>query len=392
MSTPTTEYVFDPGIDPTATFGGYASVLLQLIELAVPNAIRGMVIYSEDEPATTGQPTGYPTDWYAWQKRCVWIRPSTGELFVYKEGLSWQAVEFGTNSINGTSIIDGTITIDKLAPTGAARQLIQINAGETAWEFVDPANIFSTGTVDPTYLIPGTNGQVLITVAGAATWTTFNSAYILNLIANGDIPVEKLAAGAPNTVLQTNSSGDVSWQALGTVLGPATLPVTTLTRTGGYAYAVSRVNSANTAVEWGNVDPSVITPGTAGQVLLTNSGGTAAAWSNMFTDTTPIALANTISIAHTLGTVPKMWRLICKTTDNTTGYASTDEIPIESITAGGSGSYEPNVSMGASTTAITATLVDSGGNPPTILKKGTVSSIVNIDYTKWTVFARYSNF
>ena len=60
MPTPVEDYVMDPGVDPTSTFGGYAPTLNQMVTLETPNAYRGMTVYSETAPAVVGQPVGYP--------------------------------------------------------------------------------------------------------------------------------------------------------------------------------------------------------------------------------------------------------------------------------------------------------------------------------------------
>ena len=90
----TTDYQFEPGNDLSA-FGVYSTALLQLVQLATPNAYHGGLIYSETTPAVTGQPTGYPTDWYSWHKRCVWVKPSTGAMYLSDAGFFVCGTLFG---------------------------------------------------------------------------------------------------------------------------------------------------------------------------------------------------------------------------------------------------------------------------------------------------------
>ena len=145
---------FVEGIDPTSTFGGYASVLLQLIRQAIPSSTYGMVLFDTTAPDVTGS--------NAWRKTCIWLNltnPNTPTVNVYKEGTSpgWvnTNVIIADNSISTSMIKDYNpatpntgVTLSKLAPIGgAALQLIRVNATATAFEFVSLASLVTVGSI-----------------------------------------------------------------------------------------------------------------------------------------------------------------------------------------------------------------------------------------------------
>ena len=76
---------FVEGIDPTSTFGGYASVLLQLIREAKPSSTYGMILFDTTAPDVTGA--------NAWRKRSIWVsllNPAQPTVNVYRESaLGW---------------------------------------------------------------------------------------------------------------------------------------------------------------------------------------------------------------------------------------------------------------------------------------------------------------
>ena len=117
---------FVEGIDPTSTFGGYASVLLQLIRQAIPSSTYGMVLFDTTAPDVTGS--------NAWRKTCIWLNlvvPGTPTVNVYKEGGSpgWINVNniIGNGAITTAMIANGAVTLPKLSVSGgAALQLIYV--------------------------------------------------------------------------------------------------------------------------------------------------------------------------------------------------------------------------------------------------------------------------
>jgi hypothetical protein len=138
---------FIEGINPTATFGGYASVLLQLIRQAIPSSTYGMILFDTTAPDVTGS--------NAWRKTCVWLdltNPNVPTVNVYKEGTSpgWVNVNniIGNGAITTAMIANGAVTIPKLSTSGGtALQLIRVNATATNFEFVSLASLVTVGSI-----------------------------------------------------------------------------------------------------------------------------------------------------------------------------------------------------------------------------------------------------
>ena len=194
---------FVEGIDPTSTFGGYASVLLQLIRQAIPSSTYGMVLFDTTAPDVTGS--------NAWRKTCIWLNltnPNTPTVNVYKEGTSpgWvnTNVIIADNSISTSMIKDYNpatpntgVTLSKLAPIGgAALQLIRVNATNTAFEFVSLASLVTVGSIPVGSLIttgipPGELRFAGVFGPTTAQWLT--AVQIINALADATISPDLIA-------------------------------------------------------------------------------------------------------------------------------------------------------------------------------------------------------
>lgn len=194
---------FVEGIDPTSTFGGYASVLLQLIRQAIPSSTYGMVLFDTTAPDVTGS--------NAWRKTCIWLNltnPNTPTVNVYKEGTSpgWvnTNVIIADNSISTSMIKDYNpatpntgVTLSKLAPIGGtALQLIRVNATNTAFEFVSLASLVTVGSIPVGSLIttgipPGELRFAGVFGPTTAQWLT--AVQIINALADATISPDLIA-------------------------------------------------------------------------------------------------------------------------------------------------------------------------------------------------------
>ena len=187
---------FVEGIDPTSTFGGYASVLLQLIRQAIPSSTYGMVLFDTTAPDVTGS--------NAWRKTCIWLNlvvPGTPTVNVYKEGGSpgWINVNniIGNNAITTAMIANGAVTLPKLSVSGgAALQLIRVNATNTAFEFVSLASLVTVGSIPVGSLIttgipPGELRFAGVFGPTTAQWLT--AVQIINALADATISPDLIA-------------------------------------------------------------------------------------------------------------------------------------------------------------------------------------------------------
>lgn len=194
---------FVEGIDPTSTFGGYASVLLQLIRQAQPSSTYGMILFDTTPPDVTGA--------NAWRKRSIWISlatPATPTVNVYREGGSpgWVNVNdvISPNTITTAMIQNAAVTLAKLSVSGGtANQLIRVNAGGTAFEFVSVGSIITTGSINVGSLIttgiPGGQFRLVGTYGpGVANWYTAQN--VIDNLANASISTDYLSpAPSPTT-------------------------------------------------------------------------------------------------------------------------------------------------------------------------------------------------
>jgi hypothetical protein len=192
---------FVEGIDPSATFGGYASVLLQLIRQAQPSSTYGMILFDTTAPDVTGA--------NAWRKRCIWVNlttPGTPTVNVYKEGGSpgWSNVQalIPPNTITTAMIQNAAVTLAKLSVSGGtANQLIRVNGTATAFEFVSLASLVTTGSIPVGSLITTgiPAGQLRFAgVVGPGTATWYDAQQIINALADASIGTD-LIAPAPVT-------------------------------------------------------------------------------------------------------------------------------------------------------------------------------------------------
>jgi hypothetical protein len=192
---------FIEGINPTATFGGYASVLLQLIRQAIPSSTYGMVLFDTTAPDVTGS--------NAWRKTCVWLNltnPNIPTVNVYKEGTSpgWINVNniIGNGAITTAMIANGAVTLPKLSVSGgAALQLIRVNATNTAFEFVNVASIITIGSIPVGSLITTgiPPGELRFAgVFGPTTAQWLQPIQIINALVDGSINPDLL--GVPGAL------------------------------------------------------------------------------------------------------------------------------------------------------------------------------------------------
>ena len=229
------EQVFTAGADLTPTLGSPAALIEQAVELALPTSYRGLVIYSETTPATSGQPSGYPTGWYEWHKRCLWLKPSTGEIFRWN-GTTWALAiaRPGANTIGTSALIDNSVTIAKLNPAGGEQyQILRIRADETAFEYIDAADLFGPNEVAISKLDGSSVGLYVLTRnASSKAWTLFDSATILGLFGENEIPVNYLNRGSALQVPMVNAAGTATtWASVLSGIADYTVPLTKISKT-----------------------------------------------------------------------------------------------------------------------------------------------------------------
>lgn len=228
------DYFVDSGASLTPLFGANAAVIEQAIELAVPNSYRGAVIVSETTPTTSGQPSGYPTGWYAWQKRCLWYKASTKELFAF-DGTTWAPVKAtpANGSVGTDQLADGSVTIEKLGVgAGQQYQVQRINAAETGLEWIDAVELFGANEIAISKLSDSSVGYFVLTRNGPTkAWTQFDSATLLSLFGSNEIPVDYLARGSALQVPMTNAGATaITWASVLSGIADYTVPIAKISK------------------------------------------------------------------------------------------------------------------------------------------------------------------
>jgi hypothetical protein len=331
---------FVEGIDPSSTFGGYASVLLQLIRQAQPSSTYGMILFDTTAPDVSGA--------NAWRKRCLWLDltvPSAPTVNVYKESPGgWVNVQqvIPNGTIVTAMISNAAVTLAKLSSAGgSANQLIRVNAAGNAFEFVSISNLIANGTVNVGALnstglpagqfkIPGVYG------AGVPTW--YSSQDVIDNLAEGAIAGDYIAPAAnPDNAKKkylTSALGDTfaAWRFIepnrdiaansinGDRLTDLSVPITKLVN----APSGNRVlMSYGGSVDW--------------RLPLTVQGAVTQFVTAVADLQTIPALTQgtTITMNHTLGVVPLMFRvtLYCHATNG--GYDPGDEIDLTTTSQSG---------------------------------------------------------
>jgi hypothetical protein len=305
MAYPTqTDYVFEVGADPTSVFPtDEATLLLSFGRLMTTNEYHGIVIHSETTPSTSGQPSGYPTDWFAWNKRSLWHNPATNEVFGYHTGLGWEPIPVGDNTVDTDQIVDGAVTPEKLAVTGSAYQLLQLNATATAWTLVDPNQIFPAASVPVDKLERG-NGFVYSDGA-MVFYHELDPSDINNALGDGNLVWTTIAVGDALQIFRTNAAGTLTeWVSVVDAIQNGSVTVTKLSPGTGNANKVATVSADGLSVGW-------VAPATVPTAKVSRSGSI----------TIPAATATTTAFAHGLGAEPTgvEARFYCVTLNN--GYA-----------------------------------------------------------------------
>ena len=355
---------FVEGIDPTSTFGGYASVLLQLIRQAIPSSTYGMVLFDTTAPDVTGS--------NAWRKTCIWLNltnPNTPTVNVYKEGTSpgWvnTNVIIADNSISTSMIKDYNpatpntgVTLPKLSVSGgAALQLIRVNATNTAFEFVSLASLVTVGSILPAAISgiavsPGTFRVLANLNGGTTTW--YHPDQVVQGVSNAVIDIDQIA---PSPVTSARSRF---------------ITTRTADATATWRYFDPNVDILAAAMN-GNrltdftVSVSKVSPGAATEGSYLRIVGGVPDWdpaptsgiTTKFVNTVAQTLTQnlpaygvTLSIAHPLAQMPTTYRvaLYCNTADGT--YVNGDEIDLATVNQGVVGDW-----WIAFTTRLTSTAV-----------------------------------
>lgn len=326
---------FVEGIDPTSTFGGYASVLLQLIRQAIPSSTYGMVLFDTTAPDVTGS--------NAWRKTCVWLsllNPAEPALYVYRTSSpGWVNINdiISANSITTAMIQNNAVTLAKLSVSGGtALQLIRVNATATAFEFVSLASLVTVGSIPVGSLIttgipPGELRFAGVFGPTTAQWLT--AVQIINALADATISPDLIA---PPGALAARSKF---------------LTARTADAFATYRFLEPNVDMLNDTLSGGKLQNGTVGPekiystGVPDGYLLSKVSGvpdwvaptavagsvtqfvTALASLGTYVDTT----GTSTTLNHTLGAMPLMFRVVLRCEIPDGNYVNGDEIDAQEL-------------------------------------------------------------
>lgn len=230
---PGEDSVFDPGAVLSPTFGAAASAIEQAIMLATPNQYRGMVIRDNTPPQVTGEPSGYPTNWYAFQIRSIWVNDQ-GEAY-FHDGTTWEYIRCrpAFNSITNDMIEDGSLMLVKLSSFGGAtNQLIRVRAAG-GFEYVDAINTIAPNTLPIDRVVsPSTPAVSLLqSISGVKSWVTFDSPFITGALSNNSVPIDKLVRGSALQVPMVAADGNsVTWSGVVASIADHSVPLSKISK------------------------------------------------------------------------------------------------------------------------------------------------------------------
>ena len=352
---------FVEGINPTATFGGYASVLLQLIRQAIPSSTYGMILFDTTAPDVTGS--------NAWRKTCVWLsllNPAEPALYVYRTTApGWVNINdvISANSITTAMIQNNAVTLAKLSVSGGtALQLIRVNATATAFEFVSLASLVTVGSILPAAIsgiavAPGTFRVLANLNGGTTTW--YHPDQVVQGVSNAVIDIDQIA---PSPVTSARSRF---------------ITTRTADATATWRYFDPNVDILAAAMN-GNrltdftVSVSKISPGAAAEGSLLSIVGGVPDWApaptanyvNKYESTATAlpAVGNAITpLTHGLGGQPinVYGVLVCVTPQH--GYVANDEVPLDQFDTSSTSNEHPVFYFHATTTQIHCVRTNVGG-------------------------------
>ena len=333
---------FVEGINPTATFGGYASVLLQLIRQAQPSSTYGMVLFDTTAPDVTGT--------NAWRKTCIWLNltnPALPTVNVYRTSApGWVNVNniIGANTITTAMIQDAAVTLAKLSVSGgAANQLIRVNGVGNAFEFVALSSIVTPSSILPSAIsgiavAPGTFRVLGNLNGGTTTW--YHPDQVVQGVSDAVIDVVQIAPSGTTSARSrfiTTRTADITadWRYFdpnvdilaaamnGNRLTDFTVSVSKISP--GAAAEGNYLRIVGGVPDWDPAPTTGITTKFVNTVAQT------------ITQAVPIVAGAGISIAHPLAQIPTTYRVAFYCQTNDAEYVNGDEIEILGIYRFGTG-------------------------------------------------------
>lgn len=291
---------FVKGYDFTGSSSFTGTKLNQLVDNGYVGANRGMVIYTNSTPDTTGQPK---------LKRYIWLDTSANppDLKVYNTNAAvW------TNIYANAVYADGSIGAGKLAASAVNSTNIASDA-VTASKILDATITgakIASGTITSANIADGTITYADIAGGGILTSNLADAAITAPKLAANSVGTSNLQSGF---ALQGTNIASATIQAVN--IASNAVALTNLSMSGASASYSVRVNTSGNALEWA-------------RPVFTNSTTVVSS------STLPNAATGVQILDHTLGVRPSYVRVVIVCTDSggDAGWAENDEIEVATVT------------------------------------------------------------
>ena len=326
---------FDPSALPTTPTN---AELLQMVRQSQCADDIGQLILSADPPDVVLYPI---LKRFRLVKTNLSLIP-TGE-FYYHDGSSWVLEKPAAGSITGDMLVDSTVGIDKLSPDGDPLQLIRINAGGTAYEYVDPADAIPDGSLSTDKLAVGASADLALLTGLGGAWAPVSLQYFFGRIYSLVAGVTGFSSLADKLVFLRTSDNTVRSIPVNYLFGSAIDSATEITGTAAEDYIplVDFTDGLFKKVLLGNLlpntgvaagtytNPASITVNNKGQVTALSSSGASTFLTSVGTAAIP-AVGVPAVIAHGITGVPSLVRVVLRATAVNNGYSIGDEVSVES--------------------------------------------------------------
>lgn len=343
------DYPLTEGFDPSSVTEATGAQLLQMVRQARPKEGFGVVIIGAAQPDTANNP---------WMVRCLWLDTSDSDDITLRQynssGGAWEPIGLGDGSVTNDKIADQTIkATEKLDPAdGAALKVIRVDSAGNAIEWVNPGDLFGTGSFNVSKLAAGSEGYFISVVGGNASWVELSTSLIVDKLGSGGLPVSALTPGTGLYVLRSNAAGTATeWVSSQSIVTLAEIQAALAFYKLNFAFlelpGANKVpvgNAGNT--DWTFIDKDSLVSNPQFETLLTQ---------NIALDA--LRTAGIKHFAHTAGKIPEVVQvyLKCTSADAASNWNPGDCINIESVLASnGSGTYQHGVPL--------ITVVRSAGN------------------------------
>lgn len=362
------QFDFNPGIDPSGLTELEQSELLEMVAQIEPlSNIGGIIIGSgaaSAHPDVTNNPRFI---------RYIWLDTQTANSVLLKiyQGTypsdvyaDWSTVAIANNSITASKLADYAVSIlngsgaskiaykqDASVDATKAGYLVRLDAAGQYVEVVSASTVVGALTLDPSKLDISTasNGMVLTydSTVGSAVWKALT---ISGLISANSLSYDKLINGTVNYILRADPITGV-WAAIefndttNSILTLRTLRLATLSNVG--ASIGDRIVFDGT--NWVRASAS---SGTGKFYGAPTSGGT----------TLPAVTGGILSVAHTLGAVPKRVGGFIVCTSAEFNYSIGDAINLSNVAKkGNGGEVRFGCAIGADATNVFVVFNGDGG-------------------------------